>query len=103
MVLFETGESWRRCHPADAIHPRKRRAVLGAIGVDDLALNSSLKCRPCKCLEFWRNVLHAPPIVLKVIKSGNVLSLLSKAMQFCGNNQASALENADFVCKCIAA
>ena len=80
----------------------QKGAQFWELGAEDLAGAVPVKGRLRKCLEFWRDVLHAPPAVLKVIESGYVLPLMSEPTQFCGNNQASALGNADFVRECIA-
>ena len=53
-------------------------------------------------VAFWRDTLHATPAILSVIESVYVLLLTSEPAQFNGENQSSAVDNAEFVNDCIA-
>ena len=48
-------------------------------------------------IQFWREILQAPPPIIDCIAEGYKLPLLSFPPQFARPNHKSALENADFV------
>ena len=67
------------------------------VGGDDPPMPVSVKGRLRASLPFWRDTLQASPMVLRVIESGYVLPLMSEPTQFHGENQPSAVQNAEFV------
>ena len=67
------------------------------LSVGELNKPISVKGRLKANLAFWRDVLQAPPAVLKVIESGYVLPLMSEPVPFSGNNHMSAVQNVQFV------
>ena len=71
------------------------------IDADELKDVVSVKGRLRASLNFWKDVLLASPAVLSVIECGYALLLMSEPTPFSGRNQASALQDAEFVDQCI--
>ena len=66
----------------------QKGAQFWEVGVDDLSMPVSVKGRLRDNLSFWKEVLCASPVVLKVIESGYVLPFMSEPTQYCGKNHA---------------
>ena len=63
--------------------------------MDDISVPVFVKGRLQDNLDFWKDVLHVSPSVLRIIEYGYVLPLMSEPTQFKVKNQSSALENVE--------
>ena len=81
------------------VYVTKEVSPVGVLGSQDVC-GPSLHCVKgrLRCnLSFWREELQASSFVLSTIESGYVLPLTSEPTPFARKNQASALQNAQFV------
>ena len=83
----------------DCVHVTKKVSPVGVLGSQNVygptlhCVKSRLRCN----MSSWREELQASSFVLSTIESDYVLPLKSEPTLFARKNQASALQNAQFV------